>query len=180
MCTLLFGSLNNRLFYTFKKNKIKVIPDQRAQPNKNLRKHITVQKSRNLHRTFSGMFWIRGHQTSILGKPTLSRHVQKQNLVLCIMFKCIFSNKRKFWRISKPSHSDMQKASVSVRGSFDNYEAENLLTIFLWNYGPGPFKNQSLSGWKILKKKKVKSCAIFPSESVTANWFWTWKTGNAS
>ena len=41
------------------------------------RKHIKVEKSRNLRMTFGGRFWIRGHQTSILAATTLSRRAQK-------------------------------------------------------------------------------------------------------
>ena len=75
------------IIFRFKENKIKVNPDQRARPDYNWRKHITVKKSRNLRRTFGGMFWIRGHQTSILGATTLSRRAQKNSLRLQITFE---------------------------------------------------------------------------------------------
>ena len=74
------------------------------------------------------------------------------NLVMWTMFKCIFSNKKRFWMMSIQvterclysnqtipiSLRGIKKASFSVRASFDNYKSGNLLTFFWWNYRTGP------------------------------------------
>ena len=67
-------------------NKIKANPDERERPNYTWRKHMIVKKSRNLRRTFGGMFWIRGRQTSILGAPhsDLRDDICGQNYFLAI------------------------------------------------------------------------------------------------
>ena len=65
-------------------NYIKVNLDHRARTSCNWKKHIRVQKSRNLRGTFGGMFWIREQQTLILGATTVAYRTQKSLSVCCL------------------------------------------------------------------------------------------------
>ena len=64
-------------------DKINVSHDQQAQPyynyNYNWRKHIKVQKSYNLHRTFGTRFSFKGQQTWILEATPLAHRAQKHD-----------------------------------------------------------------------------------------------------